>query len=134
MSKFQNVNFSSIEEFLDFLPDNELELVNFLRQIIHDCIPECKEKLAYNVPYFYRHSRICFIWPSSVPWGNVKQDGVMLGFTRGHLLNNELNYLEKGNRKKVYTKTFYKLKDIDTDLLKTYLFEAVEIDEQLKKD
>ena len=106
MGKFQNVNFHSVEEFLEYLPDSERKLTDFLRQIILDCIPECKEKLAYNVPYYYRHSRICFIWPSSIQWGNVKKDGVLFGFAKGHLLNEDFNYLEKDNRKQVYTKTF----------------------------
>ncbi len=126
----QNVNFSSIEELLDYLPEHELKIVEFLRQLIHECIPNCKEKLAYNVPYFYRHSRICFIWPSSVTWGNVKVDGVMIGFTNGHLLSDEINYLEKGNRKKIYTKTFFNIEEIETDILKTFLFEAVELDKK----
>ena len=126
----QNVNFSSIEELLDYLPEHELKIVEFLRQLIHECIPNCKEKLAYNVPYFYRHSRICFIWPSSVTWGNVKVDGVMIGFSNGHLLSDEINYLEKGNRKKIYTKTFFSIEEIETDILKTFLFEAVELDKK----
>ena len=102
MGEMQNVNFNSVEDFLDFLPEHELQIVEFLRQLILECIPNCKEKLAYNVPYFYRHSKICFIWPSSITWGNVKTNGVMLGFTNGHLLNDEINYLEKGKRKQVF--------------------------------
>ncbi len=133
MNKFQNVSFSSVDEFLDFLSNEELKLVQHLRQIILECIPACQEKLAYNVPFYYRHSRICFIWPSSIPWGKVKEEGVMLGFSKGNQLNDELDYLEKGERKQVYTKTFFTIKDIDIDLIKTYLFEAVALDEQLKK-
>ena len=84
MNKFQNVQFNSVEEFPDFLPEDELRIVKFLRAIIKECIPACKEKLAYNVPYYYRHSRICFIWPASIPWGKVEKHGVMLGFTNGY--------------------------------------------------
>ncbi len=133
MGKMQNVSFRSVEEFLDYLPDNERQIVDLLREVIQDCIPECREKLAYNVPYFYRHKRICFIWPASVPWGNVKQDGVLLGFCDGNLLHDEIGYLDKGNRKQVYTKTFFSPADIDIDLIKTYLFEAVELDELKKR-
>jgi len=129
----QNVDFRNVEEFLEDLPDNERKIVDYLREIIIECIPECKEKLSYNVPYFSRYSRICFIWPASVPWGNVKMNGVQLGFCKGNLLQDDVNYLEKGNRKQVYSKTFFKIKDIDVNILRAYLFDAVEVDKEINR-
>jgi len=129
----QNVNFHSIDDFFDFLPADELELVLFLRKIILECIPDCTEKLSYNVPYYRRHKNICFIWPGSVTWGNVKQNGVRLGFTSGHLLEDEVNYLNKGERKQVYWRDFYSIKEVDVELLKSYLFEAVIVDQENAK-
>ncbi|MCX2681473.1 DUF1801 domain-containing protein [Galbibacter sp. EGI 63066] len=128
----QNIDFDTVDDFLDYLPDNERKIVDYLRRIILECIPGCTEKLSYNVPFYYRHARICFIWPSSVPWGKVKA-GVQLGFCNGNLLQDELNYLDKGGRKQVYSKTFTDIKAIDVDLLKTYIFDAVKVDKQLKK-
>jgi hypothetical protein len=133
MNKFQNLKFNSVDDLLEYLPENEREIVDILRQLIIDSIPNCVEKLAYNVPYYYRHSRICFIWPSSVPWGNVKLNGVQLGFCNGNLLNDNIEWLDKGNRKQVYTKTFQNINEIDLDLIKYYIFEAVEIDKKSKK-
>jgi hypothetical protein len=49
------------------------------------------------------------------------------------LLQDDLGFLEKGNRKQVYSKTYFDIKDIDVDLLKAYIFEAVEVDESFKK-
>lgn len=131
--KMQNVSFKSIEEFYDFLPDDELKIVTFLRKIIYNCIPDVTEKLAYNVPFFYRHKRICFIWPPSVLWGNVPLKRVQLGFVNGYLLEDEINYLEKENRKQVYCRYFSDIKDIDVDLLKSYIFQAAMIDDELAK-
>jgi hypothetical protein len=108
--------------------------VQHLRSIILECFPNPIEKLAYNVPYYYQHSRVCFIWPSSVPWGKVQKNGVLLGFCYGILMRDEIDYLEKGNRKQVYAKTFYKTEDIDPHLVKTYIFEALLVDENLKKN
>ena len=130
----QNVSFKNVEEFLDFLPDKEREIVDYLRENIFECIPDCKEKLSYNVLYYYKHSRICFIWPASVPWGNVKMAGVQLGFCRGNLLHDDIDYLEKGSRKQVYSKTFFEIAEIAVDLLRAYLFDAVEVDEQFRKN
>lgn len=129
MNKFQNIHFSSIGDFLDYLPENELEIVEELRRIVYECIPDVKEKLSYNVPYFSRKRRICFIWPASVPWGNVSLDGVQFGFANGYLLNDDLNYLEKGNRKQVYTKTYHSADEVDASILRSYIFEALSIDE-----
>lgn len=129
--KLQNLNFNSVEEFLDYLPDDERIIADYLRSIVLDCIPDVREKLAYNVPYYYRHSRICFIWPSSVPWGNVPQYGVQLGFCNGNLLTDSDQYLEKGGRKKVYVKTFVSIEEIETDYLRAFLFEAIEVDEAI---
>lgn len=127
--RMQNVEFQTVEEFLDYLPERERAIVDILREIIMDCMPDCTERLSYNVPYYYRHSRVCFIWPASVPWGKVKLDGVQLGFCKGFLLNDEINFLEKGNRKEVYVKTYFHPNDIDADVLKAYLFEAIVVDE-----
>lgn len=132
--KMQNVSFSSIDEFLDFLPEDELKIVTLLRKLILHCIPECTEKLSYNVPFYKKYSNICFIWPSSVAWGdNMKQRGVRFGFSKGYLLTDEIGYLDKGSRKQVYWRDFYSIKDIDVDLLKAYIFEAVMIDEERRK-
>lgn len=63
----------------------------------------------------------------------MKKDGVMLGFCNGNLLHDDLDWLDKGNRKQVYTKTFNRIDEIEADIIKAYLFEAVEIDRKLKK-
>lgn len=132
MNPIQPVKFKSVGELLDFLPGQELRIVETLRDIILSTLPECREKLAYNVPYYYRHSRICFVWPSSIPWGGI-DSGAAIGFCKGYLLPDEINYLEKGTRKEVYTKTFPAPEEIDPDILRSYLFEAREIDENLYK-
>lgn len=131
MNKYQPLNFSTVEEFLDFLPDGERKVIHFLRQLILDNIPMVRERLAYNVPFYYQYSRICFLWPAAIPWGRVKASGVKLGFVNGHLIRDDLNYLEKGNRRQVRSKTFYTTGEIDPDLLKAFLFEAVEIDKMV---
>lgn len=130
----QNVDFANVDEFLAFLPEDELKTVELLRKIVFNCMPGCTEKLAYNVPFYKMHSNVCFIWPSSVTWGNnMQQRGVRFGFSNGYLLTDEIGYLDKGTRKQVYWKDIYSVKEIDTDLLKAYIFEAAIIDGELMK-
>ncbi|WP_207436340.1 DUF1801 domain-containing protein [Sabulibacter ruber] len=123
--------FDIIEELLAFLPLQERILVEQLRQTILECLPQCSEKLSYNVPFYVGHTRICFIWPASVPWGKVKPNGVQLGFCNGNLLQDETQYLERGNRKQVFTKTFFHVKELDFDLIRVLLYEAGEVDARL---
>lgn len=134
MSKMQDVSFRNVEEFLDYLPEHELAIVERLRTIILDSLPHCEERLAYNVPYYYLNARICFIWPSSVPWGKVKKNGVLIGFCQGHLLQDEIQYLEQGTRKFVFTKTFFSIKEIDVEIIQSLIFEAAILDEELAKE
>ncbi|MEM7551171.1 MAG: DUF1801 domain-containing protein [Bacteroidota bacterium] len=125
------IKFRSVEDFLDYLPKHELIIVEKLREIIFENIPDCKEKLAYNVPFYYRHSRICYIWPSSVPWGGIKA-GVALGFCKGNLLMDNGNYLKKGDKKVIAQRTFRSISEIDTELVSSFLQEAYLLDKEAR--
>ncbi|HEY1018655.1 MAG TPA: DUF1801 domain-containing protein [Sediminibacterium sp.] len=128
--KMQSVSFRNVEEFLDYLPDEEREITVLLRKIVFSCHPEITEKLSYNVPYYRLHKQLCFIWPAAILWGKKKNyEGVRFGFTSGHLLTDEIGYLDKGSRKFVCYKDFRRLKEIDAELLRSYIFEAMAIDE-----
>lgn len=133
-AKMQNVSFRNVDEFLNFLPDDELKITDAFRKLIFNCLPTAIEKLSFNVPYYKHHTLFCFIWPSSVLWGRKKTyDGVRLGFTNGYLMQDELNYLDKGGRKWVYWRDYQKVSDMNIELIRAYIFEAIFIDEQLKK-
>lgn len=132
--KFQPVKFKTLDEFFDYLPEHELKVVKFLRQIVLECLPEATEKLSYNVPYYSRHKMICFIWPSAVKWGkDLSWTGVRFGFSNGNLLTNETNYFDLAHRKQVSWREFETIKDVNVDLLKSYIFEAAIIDQELNK-
>lgn len=130
--KMQEVSFKSVEECLDYIPANELSLVTKLREIIFQAIPDCHEKLAYNVPYYKRHANICFLWPASILWGSkVQYEGVRLGFTKGYLLVDESGYLDQGSRKEVAYKDFKHPDEIDETVLIPFLLRAADVDEEL---
>jgi len=132
--KFQDVKFKTVDEFLDYLPEEELKVVKFLRNLVFECLPEVQEKLSYNVPFYKIHKGLFFIWPSSVKWGKSQSwAGVRFGFQQGYLLHDEINYLDKGERKQVYWRDFNSIKEIDVPLLKSYIFEAAVLDQVLAK-
>lgn len=131
-SKFQKgISFKSIQDFLEYLPKSELKIVDKLRKIILGCMPNGKEKLSYNVPFYYQHKRVLYIWPSSIPWGGTKEAGtVSLGFCKGQQLTDEHGILNKADRKEIASINFKSTKEIDADVLRSYIFEALFIDEQ----
>ncbi len=131
MNRFQPVDFKDLDDLYAFLPEHELKMVKALRALVYECIPEVKEKLSYNVPFFRLHRNICFIWPGSVPWGGTFE-GVQFGFTKGHLLADEEGYLDAGKRKYVRTRTYGSLAEIDFEKLRLFLFEALIIDSETK--
>lgn len=115
-------------EFWDHLPENERIMVDVLRQIILEVLPrDCKEKLTYNVPFYYGKKRICLIWPASAPWGGFKT-GVFLGFCQGNKLKDPTNYLTHGTNKKIFYKIFYSPGEIEQNRIIGLLNEAVKID------
>lgn len=133
MSSLQPIKFKSLEELWEYLPEDQLNMVNALRELIFECVPEVTERLSYNVPFYKVHKGICFIWPGAVAWGKTVKEGVDFGFNYGYLLTDEHEYLEKGNRKQVYMKNFKSLNEIDFDKLRSLIFEAVIMDKESAK-
>ena len=125
----QNISFHTVGELLRFLPEDQLEITERLRELVYECIPGIKEKLSFQVPFFKKRKGICYIWPGAVSWGKKTKEGVEFGFQYGNLLADEAGYLEHGKRKQVYSKRFFSVGDINEDILREYLFEAAEIDE-----
>ncbi|MGV8138607.1 MAG: DUF1801 domain-containing protein [Mangrovibacterium sp.] len=87
----------------------------------------CREKISYNVPYFYGNKGICIIWPSSIPRGGIKE-GVLLGFWQGNKLNDFDRYLERGTNRKIFYKIFKNVNEINIRAIDKLLEEAISID------
>ena len=131
--KMQNVSFRNVYEFLEFLPEDQLKIVQVLRKAVFECVPHVTEKLSYNVPFYNLNKTLFFIWPSAVFWGKKRtNEGVRFGFNNGNRMQNEDGFLDKGTRKQIYWKDFSNIREIDIEVVKSYIFEAVLIDEQLK--
>lgn len=122
------IKFQSISQLYDILPEQERIIVDVLRQLISENLPEyCREKLSFNVPYFYGNKGICIIWPSTVPGGGIKS-GVFFGYWYGNKLIDEDGYLTHGTNKQIYYKIYQSVNEIDTEAILKLLNEAVRID------
>lgn len=121
------MKFKSVAELYDFLPKNERIIVDILRLFVVSVLPkDCKEKLSYNVPFFYRKKGVCIIWPASVPRGGIPE-GVLFGFWQGNRLIDSHSYLVKGTNKKIYYRIFKSAEEIDFDELEKLLIETIQL-------
>lgn len=118
----------SLAELFVLLPEEERVIVDVLRQIIRENLPgNCKEKISYNVPFFYGKRGLCIIWPATIPRGGIKE-GVLLGFWHGNKMNDADGYLTHGTNKQVFYKIFRKAEEINEKAIRKLLKEALRVD------
>lgn len=123
-----SIKIKSLLQLYEILPQNERIITDVLRQIVIEHLPAtCKEKISYNVPFFYGKKGICIIWPAAIPRGGVKE-GVLLGFWYGNKLNDADNYLTHGTNKQIFCKIFKSAEEIDENAIVKLLKEAVRVD------
>jgi hypothetical protein len=122
------VKITSLLQLYEILPEQERLIVDVLRQIVEENLPDyCKEKVSFNVPYFYGRKGICIIWPATVPRGGIKK-GVLFGLWYGNRLKDVDRYLTHGMNKQIFYKIFQKVEEINEKAIVKLLKEAVEVD------
>jgi hypothetical protein len=120
----------SLLQLYEMLPEHERLMVDVLRQIVKENLPDyCKEKLSYNVPFFHGKKSICLIWPATVPRGGIKE-GVLFGFWYGNRLKDTDRYLTHGTNKQIFYKIYRDVEDINERALRKLLKEAAQLDAQ----
>src|SRR4051812_29736054 len=106
MEERTGIKIRSLVQLWEMITEEERIIVDVLRQIVIDNIPPTiKEKISYNVPFFYGNRGLCIIWPASIPRGGFKQ-GVLFGFWYGCKLMDVDNYLTHGTNKQIFYKIY----------------------------
>lgn len=122
----------NIVELFTLLPEEERIITDVLRQIILETLPGyCKEKISFNVPFFYGNKGICIVWPATVPRGGIKL-GVLLGLWYGNKLADKDNFLTHGSNKQIFYKIYYKADEIDERPIKKLLKEVIKLDQSFQ--
>lgn len=128
MAIVNSMKIRSVLHLYEAIPENEWIMVDVLRQIISGQLPNyCKEKISYNVPFFYGNKGICIVWPAAIPRGGIKK-GVLLGFWYGNKLIDTDNYLTHGTNKQIFYKIFNDVDEINVKAIVKILKEAVKLD------
>jgi len=125
-----SIKIKSVSHLYEVLPESERVTVDVLRQIIIAHTPAtCKEKISFNVPYFYGNKGICIVYPAFIPRGGIKK-GVLLGLWYGYLLKDTDNYLTHGTNKQIFYKIYNSVEEINEKAIAKLLKEAVALDEK----
>lgn len=120
----------SLIQLYELLPENEKIIVDVLRHIVLDTLPDyCQEKISFNVPYFYGKKGICIIWPATIPRGGIKE-GVLFGLWYGNKLNDIDKYLTHGTNKQIFYKIYKTPEEINQRKIVRLLKEAIKLDKQ----
>lgn len=132
MSKAIPVKIKSLLQLYELLPETERIIVDVLREICHAALEgNAKEKISFNVPYFYGNKGICIIWPSTIPRGGIKK-GVLFGMWYGNKLKDANGYLTHGTNKQIFYKIFMSADEINVKAVTKLLKEAVAVDKEWK--
>ncbi len=122
--------YKDFDAFFEALLPSEQAICAILRQLILDHFPELQEKFSYGAPFYHLNSRVCFLYPASLPYSGI-ETGVNFGLNRGHLLSNEDGMLEFADRKEVAYIHLEKPGDIQTNRILEILHEAILLDEAM---
>ena len=127
--KMQPKKLTSIEELLETLPQTELDILEILREIILSCDDTFIARLSYNIPFYKKKRGVCFIWPGSIQWGKSTFEGVKIGLNYGAEFLQEDGFWQFNNRKCVVDKIYKSASEIDHELLKSYIYDALIYDQ-----
>jgi Domain of unknown function (DU1801) len=123
----------SLLQLYEQLPEEQRIITDVLRHLAITHLPDyCREKISYNVPFFYGNKGICIIWPAAIPRGGIKQ-GVLLGFWYGNRLNDVQGYLTHGNNRQIFYKIYHAAEEIKENPLRLLFKEAARTDALWKK-
>jgi hypothetical protein len=85
-------------------------------------VPGVTLKWRYKLPFFYRHSWICYLNP-------LKSGGVELCFTKGYLLSNFNGLLSANGRSMISGVEYANIEEIDRESLMDTFHEALILDQ-----
>lgn len=109
----------TVAEFLERLDPDTRPVVEALRRIINDTVPDADVSIKWGQPTWKRRGLLCYIAPG--------KDHVTLGFHRGALLDDRHGLLEGAGKSMRHLKLRH-LVEIDGPAIRDLVRQAVAID------
>jgi hypothetical protein len=107
---------NAIDDFILGLPEEQRPMVDYLREFIRSYDDGITERIAYGLPFFYYTKPLCYL--------NILKTGVDVGFMDGNKITQRPEFIAE-KRKRVRSILFRWEEDIDLDVLKSVLDEAI---------
>jgi hypothetical protein len=112
-----------IQEYLEDKSRKQQVLIAYFHALAMD-VPGMELKRRFGLPFYFRKSWICYV--------NVLHNGnVEFAFPRGNELKVQGNILNDRGRKQVRSLDFSDFQELDQDLIRALLMEAVALDEEV---
>lgn len=116
----------NVDSYINTLPDERSALVQYLRHFILSVHPDISDCLKYGTLFFM----CCGTWLCYI---NAKKTEVDIGFPRAPLMKDEQGALQQKGRKIIKTISFGYNEDVNTDVLRILILEAVRVNQSLPK-
>ena len=117
-----------MQEFLETIEDDYLrELILYMDRLILDFHPDITRSMRFKIPFYDYHSWFCYLNPVK------KYTEVEWVFLDGKKMKDEGGVLQARGRKLVRGIYLSPKKDLDIDLLKNLLADALLVQEEKKK-
>lgn len=112
-------------DYLEKLPETkEGKIFRYLHNLI-STYPDMKSKIMFNSPFYIRNRWVCYL-------SAKKKGGVELCFVYANMFQQHFELLEFKKRKQVAGITYYKVEDINVEVLDMLILEALAVDERIK--
>lgn len=109
------------QAFIDQYAGDQRAVMQYMHQWLAREL-ELVDKIRYGIPFYYRHSWICYLSPT-------KTGKVEFGFIRGHELSNLQGLLQSKGRKQVYSLELETVATLPLEPLHEIIQEAILLDE-----
>jgi hypothetical protein len=109
-----------VDAFITRYPKNTQEACARIRAIVHEEVEDVEEAIYWGVPFFFRHTPMCYISPS--------KKHVTLGFTMGGAFKVKSPLLKGTGRTTVLKANFHPGYPLPLDEIRAWVREAAAID------
>ncbi len=117
--KFQNT-----DHFLEYHADH-YDILETLRRIILSCSDHIQETIRYNTPFYDYKGMFLYL--------SLNKKYIYVAFVQGILMSDEDGAFALNNLKQIRQIHYRSVKDIDEEVLRKYIFEALLIQDEKQK-
>lgn len=115
----------TVDDYINQQTPEHQRILHWIRQLILTAAPGINEKINWSVPFYnYRKQPLCYLTVV-----RAKFVAIDLTFMRGVELPDEGGLLEGRDRKMVKSLVIHSLAEWDEDIIRTYLQEALLLNE-----